>query len=125
MPCQSAGDFTQTNALILAPFHPEALQRLKGKLEVFYESWMETKRLLSPEEMVQQIQRDDLQIVVMEADFIFEDVLENVDKLPFVPGTMAAGKQFRGSRECISLAEEDDIRLLRRRSLSPYGWAGA
>jgi D-3-phosphoglycerate dehydrogenase len=78
------------NALILAPFHPEALQKLRGKLGVAYESWMETRRLLPQEELIERIQRDDLQIIVMEADFIFDDVLEKADKLRFIGVCRAA-----------------------------------
>ncbi|MBI4187140.1 MAG: 2-hydroxyacid dehydrogenase [Chloroflexi bacterium] len=70
-------------ALILAPFHRQALERLRGRAEVLYESWMDTRRLLSPEELVERIQRDDVQIVVVEADFLFEEVFE-ADKLRFV-----------------------------------------
>jgi D-3-phosphoglycerate dehydrogenase len=53
-------------------------------VEVVYESWMDTKRLLSPEELVARIQNDDLPIVVIEADFIFDEVLENANKLRFI-----------------------------------------
>jgi D-3-phosphoglycerate dehydrogenase len=71
-------------ALILAPFHQPSLERLKKRVEVVYESWMDTKRLLSPEELVARIQNDDLPIVVIEADFIFDEVLENANKLRFI-----------------------------------------
>ena len=52
-------------ALILAPFDSSALQRLRKGLEVICESWMDTRRLLAPEELVERIQRHDLQIVVV------------------------------------------------------------
>lgn len=72
-----------TNALILAPFDAYELNRLREKVEVAYESWMETRRLLSPEELIDRIQKEDLQILVIEADFIFEDVLSR-DRLRFI-----------------------------------------
>ncbi|MBM4432744.1 MAG: hypothetical protein FJ025_01930 [Chloroflexi bacterium] len=71
-------------ALILAPFHPEALERLRAMAQVTHESWMETGKLLSPEEMVERIEKDDLNIVVIEADFIFEEVFQGTKKLRFV-----------------------------------------
>ena len=73
-----------TKALILAPFHPQALERLRGRVEVVYESWMDTRRLVSPEELIERIQSRDLQTVVVEADFIFDEVFESADKLRFV-----------------------------------------
>ena len=71
-------------ALILAPFHPASLSRLRSKIEVVYESWMDTRRLVSPEELVERIESEDLQIVVVEADFVFDEVFEGTEKLRFV-----------------------------------------
>ena len=71
-------------ALILSPFHPKFLERLRSKIEVIHESWMDTGRLLSPEEMIERIQSQDLQILLIEADFVFDEVFECADKLRFV-----------------------------------------
>jgi len=71
-------------ALVLAPFHPQALEKLQSLVAVTYESWMDTRRLLSPEELVARIEGEGLQIVVVEADFIFEEVFQNTEKLRFV-----------------------------------------
>lgn len=71
-------------ALILAPFDPKALERLKSKVEVVYESWMETRRLLSAEELGERIEKEDLQIVVVEADFLFQEVFQSTRKLRFI-----------------------------------------
>ena len=71
-------------ALILSPFHPKFLERLRSKIEVIHESWMDTGRLLSPEEMIERIQSQDLQILLIEADFVFDEVFESADKLRFV-----------------------------------------
>lgn len=70
--------------LILAPFHPKSLDRLRSKMDVIYESWMDARRLLSPEELVRRIESEDLQILVVEADFIFDEVFKGTDKLRFV-----------------------------------------
>ncbi|MFC1926598.1 2-hydroxyacid dehydrogenase [Chloroflexota bacterium] len=77
-------------ALILAPFHPHALDRLGKSIEVIYESWMETNRLISPEEMVERIQSQDIAVLVIEADFVFEEVFEGSDKLRFIGVCRAA-----------------------------------
>lgn len=71
-------------ALILAPFSRPALDRLSGRIEIVYESWMDTRRLLSPDELIERIQSQDFQIVVIEADFVFEEVFEGADRLRFV-----------------------------------------
>lgn len=71
------------NALILAPFHPAALARLEKRLKVACESWTETKRLLAPEEIIERTLRDDLEILVVEADFVFEEVFA-LDRLRMV-----------------------------------------
>ena len=71
-------------ALILVPFDPVALERLRQKVDIIHESWMDTRRLLSPEELIDRIQNDDIQIVIVEADFIFDEVFENTDRLRFI-----------------------------------------
>ncbi|HEY82756.1 MAG TPA: 3-phosphoglycerate dehydrogenase [Dehalococcoidia bacterium] len=71
-------------ALLLAPFHPQALERLQSLVAVSYESWMDTRKLLSPEELIARIEGESLQIVVVEADFIFEEVFQSTKKLRFV-----------------------------------------
>lgn len=70
--------------LILTPFHPEYLDRLRKKVDVIQESWTDTKRLLSPEEMIERIQEQDIQILLIEADFVFDEVFESADKLRFL-----------------------------------------
>jgi D-3-phosphoglycerate dehydrogenase len=70
--------------LILAPFAAPVLDRLKKNLEVVYENWMETKRLLSSQEFVGRIQEQDIPIVVVEADFVQREVFERATKLKFL-----------------------------------------
>lgn len=71
-------------ALILAPFHHIALDRLRSKVGVVYESWMDTLKLLSPEELVERIESEELNILVIEADFVFDEVFQATDKLRFI-----------------------------------------
>ncbi|MDO8490651.1 MAG: NAD(P)-dependent oxidoreductase, partial [Dehalococcoidia bacterium] len=71
-------------ALILAPFDSAALDRLRSSVEVVYESWMDTRRLYSPEELTERIQDQGFRIVVIEADFVFDEVFAGADKLRFL-----------------------------------------
>ena len=71
-------------ALILAPFHPSALQHLEKKMEVLYESWLETQRLYSPEELGERLREEECEILVVEADFVFEEVFQQAPGLRFV-----------------------------------------
>ena len=71
-------------ALILAPFWPSVLERLKQSLEVIYESWTDTRRLVPPEELVDRIQKQDIEVVVVEADFVLREVFEKATKLKLV-----------------------------------------
>jgi D-3-phosphoglycerate dehydrogenase len=68
-------------ALILAPFDPSVLRNLRQTLDVTYESWMDTKKLLSPHEFVQRIQEQGMDIVVVEADFLPREVFEEASGL--------------------------------------------
>jgi D-3-phosphoglycerate dehydrogenase / 2-oxoglutarate reductase len=72
------------NALILAPFAKPALDRLGSRMGIIYRSWTETQTLLEPEQFLEFINKDDVQIIVLEADFIFEEVFEGTDSLRFV-----------------------------------------
>jgi D-3-phosphoglycerate dehydrogenase len=71
-------------ALILAPFCPSVLERLRQSLEVIYESWLETRRLLLSEGLIDRIQGQDIEIIVVEADFVFREVFERAGKLKLV-----------------------------------------
>ncbi|MFQ5996201.1 MAG: 2-hydroxyacid dehydrogenase [Dehalococcoidales bacterium] len=71
-------------ALILTTFEPAALTELETRAEVICESWLDTRKLLSPEELVERIESGNLQIVVIEADFVFDEVFEKTNKLRFI-----------------------------------------
>ena len=51
---------------------------------MIYESWLETKRLYDPEELATRLERDGIEILVVEADFVLEEVFEGVPGLRFV-----------------------------------------
>ncbi len=74
----------QPQALILAPFAEGELQRLAGRLDVEYESWMESGRLHDPEELARKLNQRGASVLVVELDFVFEEVFEAVPELKFV-----------------------------------------
>ncbi len=71
-------------ALILAPFSRDALVALEGAVPVTYESWTETLRLQSPEELARRIDDEGISVLVVEADFVFDDVLRQPTPLRFL-----------------------------------------
>jgi D-3-phosphoglycerate dehydrogenase len=53
-------------------------------MDVAYESWMDTNKLLSAEEFIERIQGQGIEIVVVEADFITREIFERAKKLKFL-----------------------------------------
>ena len=72
------------NVLILAPFAPEQLRRLSAAMSVYHESWLATNRLYDPEELADLLNGGGYQGVVIEADFVFEETMEQVPGLEFI-----------------------------------------
>ena len=70
--------------LILAPFSAPALDRLRASMEVSYDSWLDSRRLHSPEELAERLTRGGMSILVVEADFVFEETFEQAPSLKFV-----------------------------------------
>ena len=70
--------------LILAPFDPAQLVRLRKEMTVEYESWLETRKLTDPEELAHRIRASEISVIVVEADFVFEETFENTPSLRFV-----------------------------------------
>jgi D-3-phosphoglycerate dehydrogenase len=68
-------------ALVLAPFAPEALTQLGQMLPVTYESWVDTRCLVDPQGLVARISAERLSIVVVEADFLPEEVFQDASGL--------------------------------------------
>src|SRR6185295_14676631 len=71
-------------ALILAPFSDDCLDRLRRRVDVAYESWLETNVLQDPEELAQRLAVEHIEVLVVEADFVFEEVFEAADDLRLV-----------------------------------------
>ena len=71
-------------ALILAPFSAEGLALLRGRVDVAYASWMETRTLQDPEALARRLRAEHTDILVIESDFVFEEVFEGAPDLAFV-----------------------------------------
>ena len=71
-------------ALVLAPFHPPTLASLAQLMPVDYESWTETHRLQDPEELGLRLQKESVTHLIVEADFIFEELFQKATDLRFV-----------------------------------------
>lgn len=67
--------------LILAPFWRSVMEEMRRKWEVTYENWMDTSKLLSSEEFVERIQGENIEVLVVEADFLMREVFEKATKL--------------------------------------------
>lgn len=70
--------------LILAPFDPLQLDRLRAAMPVECESWLDTRRLADPEELAARLRASAISILVVEADFVFEETLDHAPGLRFV-----------------------------------------
>ncbi len=70
--------------LILAPFNSLQLERLRAAIPVEYESWLDTRKLADPEELGERLRASDISILVVEADFVFEETFDAAPSLRFV-----------------------------------------
>ena len=73
-----------SRTLILAPFSQTHLNRLCRFVEVSHESWMNTQQLYDPNQLAQRINDNDISILVVEADFVFDETLQEAKSLRFV-----------------------------------------
>ena len=71
-------------ALILAPFSESQLARLRRRGDVSCESWMETRALWAPEELGGRLREEGCDILIVEVDFVFEEVFEAAPGLGLV-----------------------------------------
>lgn len=71
-------------ALMLAPFDGRQLARLRGEIAVRYESWLDTRRVSDPDALAARIRDERFAMLVVEADFVFEDMLAECPSLAFV-----------------------------------------
>ncbi len=74
----------QCHGLILAPFAERELERLAGRLHIEYESWMDSRRMHDPDELAARLNGLGASVLVIELDFVFEEVFEAVPSLKFV-----------------------------------------
>ena len=77
-------DGDRTGALILAPFSASGLESLRQTADVSYESWADTRRIYDPEELAARVRNEKLSVLVIEADFVFEEVFQRAPSLRFV-----------------------------------------
>lgn len=80
----------ETGALILAPFSEIGLKRLADRVCVGYESWMDSGRLHDPEELAGKLNELGASILVIELDFVFEELFEAALGLDFIGVCRAA-----------------------------------
>ncbi len=71
-------------ALILAPFSDGQLQRLLRRIDVAYESWLDSNTIQDPEELGARLRREEIAALVVEADFVFEEVFDAAPGLRMV-----------------------------------------
>ena len=71
-------------ALILAPFDSACLDRLRTQLDVAYESWTDTRKLQDPDALGARLRADDIGVLIVEADFVFDEVFEAAPGLRLV-----------------------------------------
>ena len=70
--------------LILAPFAKVSLDQLRGRMPVIYEPWTETKRLWDPAELAARLADEYIEVVVLEVDFLFDEVFKDPSPLKFI-----------------------------------------
>jgi D-3-phosphoglycerate dehydrogenase len=71
-------------ALILAPFANASLEQLRKRITVIYEPWTETKRIWDPAELAVRLSDEAIEAVVIEVDFLFDEVFEGPSPLRFI-----------------------------------------
>lgn len=71
-------------ALILAPFAERSLARLRRSADVTHESWLDTNRLYDPAELGARLAAERIDALIVEADFVFEEVFEAAPGLRLV-----------------------------------------
>ena len=79
---------------MLAPFTDEQLGRLRERMTVAYESWMETRRLQDPDQLAARLRDDGTHVLVVESDFVFEEAFTGASSLRFVGICRAATHQI-------------------------------
>jgi D-3-phosphoglycerate dehydrogenase / 2-oxoglutarate reductase len=81
------------NTLVLAPFSDDGLAALRSVGSVRYEPWTQTKELHDPEELGTRLRDQGFQALVVEADFLFEELFAQAHGLRFAAICRAALNQ--------------------------------
>ncbi len=71
------------NALVLAPFSDQGLAALVSLGSVTYEPWTETRRLHDPEELGIRLAAQGFDTLIVEADFLFDELFQAPASLRF------------------------------------------
>jgi len=71
-------------ALILAPFEEKILEDLQDNLNITYENWIETRVIHDQDSLKNKLSNNGTEILVIESDFVFAEVLDNVPSLKFI-----------------------------------------
>ena len=71
-------------ALILAPFDERQIVRLSAEMTVTHESWLDTLKLTDPDDLAARIRAEGTSILVVEADFVFEETFDDAPGLKFL-----------------------------------------
>ena len=71
------------NSLVLAPFSGDGLAALRRHGSVAYEPWTETQRLYDPRDLGVRLTAERFDALVVEADFLFEELFETAPGLKF------------------------------------------
>ena len=80
----------RVKALVLAPLAPVGLEELRTSLSVVYESWTDIRSFYAPDELAQRLNDEQASVLVIEADFVFEEVFQEAPDLRFVGVCRAA-----------------------------------
>ena len=71
-------------ALILAPFDKCHILRLETLGRVIHVSWTETKTLVSPDDLASRLITEEIDVLVVEADFVFDETIKESPSLRFI-----------------------------------------
>lgn len=71
------------HALVLAPFALVEMGRLSQSMSVAHENWLQTGRMYDPDELAKRINHGAITHLIIEADFLFAETLEQTPTLRF------------------------------------------
>ena len=71
------------NSLVLAPFSTKGLDSLSKLGFVAYEPWTESKLIHDPQLLGERIARENFNVLIVEADFLFYELFKEAKNLYF------------------------------------------